>query len=36
MVFEGPPLVRRVKDELAALLARGGFTTVAEAIGADL
>ena len=36
MVFEGPPLIRRIKDELAALLARDGFATVAEAVGADL
>ena len=36
MVYEGPPLVRRVKDELAGLLARDGFATVAEAVGADL
>ena len=25
MVYEGPPLIRRIKDELAALLARDGF-----------
>jgi dihydroorotate dehydrogenase len=36
MVFDGPPLIRRIKDELAALLARDGFATVAEAVGADL
>lgn len=36
LVFEGPPLVRRIKDELAALLARDGFSSVAQAIGADL
>ena len=36
MVFEGPPLIRRIKDELAALLARDGYARVAEAIGADL
>jgi dihydroorotate dehydrogenase len=36
MVFEGPPLIRRIKDELAALLARDGFATVADAVGADL
>jgi len=36
MVFEGPPLIRRIKEELAALLARDGFATVAEAVGADL
>ncbi len=36
MVYEGPPLVRRIKDELAALLARDGFGSVNEAVGADL
>ena len=36
MVFEGPPIVRRIKDELAALLARDGFASVADAVGADL
>jgi dihydroorotate dehydrogenase len=36
LVFEGPPLVRRIKAELAALLARDGFATVADAVGADL
>ena len=36
MVYEGPPLVRRIKDELAALLARDGFAGVADAVGADL
>jgi dihydroorotate dehydrogenase len=36
MVYDGPPLIRRIKDELAALLARDGFATVAGAVGADL
>jgi len=36
MVYEGPPLIRRIKNELAALLARDGFGSVAEAVGADL
>jgi dihydroorotate dehydrogenase len=36
MVYEGPPLVRRIKDELAALLARDGFASVTDAVGADL
>lgn len=35
-VYEGPPLIRRIKDELAALLARDGFASVTAAIGADL
>ncbi len=36
LVYEGPPLVHRIKDELAALLARDRFTSVADAVGADL
>jgi dihydroorotate dehydrogenase len=36
MVFEGPPLIRRIKDELEALLARDGFGSVNAAVGADL
>ena len=36
MVYEGPPLIRRIKDELAALLARDGFAAVADAVGADV
>ena len=36
LVFDGPPLVRRIKDELAALLARDGFASAADAVGADL
>jgi dihydroorotate dehydrogenase len=36
MVYDGPPLIRRIKDELAALLARDGFATVADVVGADV
>ena len=36
MVFEGPPLVRRIKDELTSLLARDGFLSVADAVGKDV
>jgi dihydroorotate dehydrogenase len=36
LVYEGPPLVRRIKDELAALLARDGLASVADAVGVDL
>ena len=36
MVFDGPPLIRRIKEDLAGLLARDGFATVDEAVGADL
>jgi dihydroorotate dehydrogenase len=35
LVFQGPGLVRRIKEELAVLLARDGFANVAEAVGAD-
>lgn len=33
LIYEGPGLVRRIKTELAALLARDGFASVAEAVG---
>ena len=33
LVYEGPGLVRRIKMELAALLRRDGFKSVAEAVG---
>jgi len=33
--YEGPPLVRRVKAELADCLAADGFACAAEAVGAD-
>ncbi|WP_422035914.1 quinone-dependent dihydroorotate dehydrogenase [Reyranella sp.] len=36
MVYEGPPIIRRIKDELAALLARDGFSAVADAVGVDV
>jgi len=36
LVFQGPALVPRIKRELAALLRRDGFATVADAVGADL
>jgi dihydroorotate dehydrogenase len=35
LVFEGPSLVRRIKAELAALLAQDGFAQVSDAVGAD-
>jgi dihydroorotate dehydrogenase len=35
LVYGGPGLVRRVKRELAACLARDGFARVADAVGAD-
>jgi dihydroorotate dehydrogenase len=35
LVFEGPGLVRRIKNDLAALLKRDGFASVAAAVGAD-
>ncbi|MBI1181451.1 MAG: quinone-dependent dihydroorotate dehydrogenase [Alphaproteobacteria bacterium] len=35
LVFEGPGLVVRIKQDLAALLRRDGFASVAQAVGAD-
>lgn len=35
MVYEGPGLVTRIKREMADLLARDGFGSIAEAVGAD-
>ncbi len=35
LVFHGPGLVRRVKQELAQLLRADGFASVAEAVGCD-
>ena len=34
-IYEGPGMVRRVVQELGALLARDGFRSVREAVGAD-
>jgi dihydroorotate dehydrogenase len=36
LVFEGPGLIRRIKRDLLALLARDGFSNVAQAVGADV
>lgn len=36
MVYLGPGLVRRIQRELAVLLRADGFTTLAQAVGADL
>ena len=36
MVYEGPLLARRIARDLALLLARDGFASVADAVGADL
>ncbi|NTU77590.1 MAG: quinone-dependent dihydroorotate dehydrogenase [Alphaproteobacteria bacterium] len=35
LVYEGPMVINRIKRELAALLRRDGFASVAEAVGAD-
>ena len=35
LVFEGPGLVTRIKQDLSSLLRRDGFSSVAEAVGAD-
>eukprot|EP00163_Fabomonas_tropica_P008200 TRINITY_DN1780_c0_g2_i2.p1 TRINITY_DN1780_c0_g2~~TRINITY_DN1780_c0_g2_i2.p1 ORF type:complete len:414 (+),score=70.39 TRINITY_DN1780_c0_g2_i2:181-1422(+) len=36
LVYQGPGLVRRIKDDLAAQLAKDGFKHVSEAVGADV
>lgn len=36
LIYHGPGLVRRIKDDLRARLIADGFTSVAEAVGADL
>ncbi|MBS4045087.1 MAG: quinone-dependent dihydroorotate dehydrogenase [Alphaproteobacteria bacterium] len=36
LVYEGPALVSRIKRELATLLKRDGFRSVADAVGADV
>lgn len=35
LIYEGPALLRRICEELAELLARDGFATVLDAVGAD-
>jgi len=35
LIFEGPALLGRIKSGLAELLRRDGFSTIAEAVGAD-
>jgi dihydroorotate dehydrogenase len=35
LVFEGPLVIQKMKRELAELLRRDGFTSVADAVGAD-
>jgi dihydroorotate dehydrogenase len=36
LIYEGPGLVLRIKRDLADLLARDGFASIAEAVGADV
>ncbi len=35
LVFRGPGLARRINNDLAALLKRDGFSSIAQAVGAD-
>lgn len=35
LVYGGPGLVQRIKDDLAALLRRDGFASIADAVGVD-
>jgi dihydroorotate dehydrogenase len=36
LVYQGPGLVLRIKRDLAGFLARDGFASIAEAVGADV
>src|SRR5262249_6613210 len=36
LVYEGPGLVLRIKRDLASFLARDGFASIADAVGADV
>ncbi|HWK45306.1 MAG TPA: quinone-dependent dihydroorotate dehydrogenase [Stellaceae bacterium] len=36
LIYHGPGLVKRIKRDLAALLRRDGFSSVAEAVGVDI
>ena len=35
LVYEGPGVVRRITDELAALVERDGLRSIADAVGTD-
>lgn len=35
LIYQGPPVVKKIKRELDDLLKAQGFTCVAEAVGAD-
>ena len=35
LIYEGPILVKKVKEELANLLEKDGFTKISEAVGID-
>jgi dihydroorotate dehydrogenase len=35
LVYQGPALVNRIKRELVELLARDGFKSISQAVGAD-
>lgn len=36
LVYEGPPVVKKIKRELGELLEKDGFTNVSQAVGADV
>ena len=36
LIYQGPPLIRRIKDELCELLKVDGFASVADAVGVDV
>ncbi|GCC40865.1 hypothetical protein chiPu_0024711, partial [Chiloscyllium punctatum] len=35
LVYQGPPVVNKIKRELEQLLKEQGFSSIAEAVGAD-
>jgi len=35
LIYHGPKLVRRIKDDLATLLKQGGYNCVADAVGSQ-
>lgn len=35
MVYEGPPIVNKIKRELAELLAKDGYQHISEAVGVN-
>mgnify|MGYP000610346944 CR=1 FL=1 len=36
LIFEGPSMVRKINEEILELMAKDGYSSIQEAIGADL